>query len=247
MERSGVVTKAQIFAGRATNLATIPDLISTTSFMKPLSLALLFVVFGVRANAQTIYTSRAAYDLAHPGNYVIDFNNYTPGPTQYAFVTASTPSGDITFDAIPSSGNIEFLGNNNFSFLGPNNLALYAFNGQFLTDSLSITLPANTFTFGLDLISPSATVPEPYQLTVLSGNTTLATIPSPSVNSGYTFVGFDSSTSPITSVTLQIANGVGNPQPTIDNFTVVPEPSTWLTLLSGGAFLLALSGRRSKQ
>jgi hypothetical protein len=42
----------------------------------------------------------------------------SPGPTQYAFVTASTPGGDVTFDAIPSSGNIEFLGNNNFPSLG---------------------------------------------------------------------------------------------------------------------------------
>jgi len=212
--------------------------------MKPLTLALVLSVVSLSANAQTIYTSRTTYNLAHASNYVIDFNNYTPGPTQYAFVTASTPSGDVTFDAIPSSGNIEFLGNSNFSFLGPNNLALYAFNGQFLTDSLSIALPANTFTFGLDLISPSATVAEPYQLTVFSGNTTLATIASPSVNNGYTFVGFDSLSSPITSVTLQIANAVGNPQPTIDNFTVVPEPSSWLCLVTGGVILLTLQRRR---
>jgi hypothetical protein len=215
--------------------------------MKALTLVLVLSVIALSANAQTVYTSRTTYDLAHPGNYVIDFNNYTPGPTQYAFVTAPTPIGNVTFDAIPSSQNIEFLGNNNFSFLGPNNLALYAFNGQFLADSLSITLPANTFTLGMDLISPSQTVAEPYQLTIFSGATTLATIASPSVNNGYTFVGFDSLTSPITSVAIQIANGVGNPQPTIDNFTVVPEPSSWLCVLTGGAMLVSLQRRRTRR
>ncbi len=82
---------------------------------------------------------------------------------------------------------------------------LYAFNGQFLTDSLLVSLPANTFSFGLDVV-----------------------LPSPSVNNAYTFFGYDSATSPITSVALQIANGIGSPVPVIDNFTVVPEPSTWL-------------------
>ena len=212
--------------------------------MKSLILVLAFSVIAFRTNAQTVYTSRTTYDLAHPGNFVVDFNNYTPGPTQYTDVTASTPIGNVTFDAIPSNLNIEFLGNSNFSFLGPNNLALYAFNGQFLTDSLSIAMPANTFTFGMDLISPSATVAEPYQLTVFSGNTTLATIASPSVNSGYTFVGFDSLSSPITSVAIQISNAVGNPQPTIDNFTVVPEPSSWLCMLSGFAVLMGVRRRR---
>lgn len=212
--------------------------------MKSLALVLVLSAFALSASAQTVYNSRTTYDLAHPGNYVIDFNSYTPGPTQYTDVTATTPSGDVNFDAIPSSLNIEFLGNNNFSFLGPNNLALYAFNGQFLTDSLLITLPANTFTFGMDVISPSQTVAEPYQLKIYSGATLLDTIASPSVNNGYTFVGYDSVTSPITSVAIQIANGVGNPQPTIDNFTVVPEPSSWLCILSGSAMLLALQRRR---
>ena len=77
-------------------------------------------------------------------------------------------------------------------------------------------------------LAPSATVPEPYQFTIYSGSTVLAILPSPSVNNAYTFFGYDSATSPITSVALQIANGIGSPVPVIDNFTVVPEPSTWL-------------------
>ncbi len=211
--------------------------------MKPFILALLLSAMAFSANAQTIYNTRAAYDLVHPGNYVIDFNGYTPGPTQYTDVTAPTPLGNVNFDAVPSSNNIEFLGNNNFSFLGPNNLALYAFNGQFLADSVLITLPANTFSFGMDLISPSQTVAEPYQLTIYSGATVLDTIASPSVNNAYTFIGYDSLSSPITSVAMQISNGVGNPEPTIDNFTVVPEPGT-SALIGAGTIALLLASRR---
>jgi hypothetical protein len=214
--------------------------------MKRSILTLVLLAAAVSAKAQTIYNARAVYDLAHPVDYVIDFNGYTPGPTQYSDVTASTPAGDVNFDAIPSSNNVEFLGNSSFSFLGSNNLALYDFNGQFLTDSLLITLPANTFTFGLDLISPSSTVPEPYQLTIYSGATVLDTITSPSVNNAYTFIGYDSLTSPITSVAVQIANAVGNPEPTIDNFTVVPEPRTPFLICPGIVVLLLAARRRTR-
>jgi hypothetical protein len=195
--------------------------------MKKLTYAALFALITVTANAQVVYTNRTVYDTAHPNNFVIDFDNATPGPFQYADFTAPSPRGNITFDAIPSSNNIEFVGNNVFPFVGANNLVLYAFNGQFLTDSLLVSLPANTFSFGLDVISPSGTVPEPYQFTIYSGSTVLATLASPSVNTAYTFFGYDSATSSITSVAIQIANGIGSPVPVIDNFTVVPEPSTW--------------------
>src|ERR1700730_2825905 len=149
--------------------------------MKSLLWALLFSLVVFTANAQIIYNSRVTYDAAHPGNYVIDFNNPPPAPPSVPDFTTTTPFGNVTFDAIPSNLDIEFLGNSNIAFLGPNNLALYAFNGQFLADSLLITLPANTFTFGLDLISPSQTVPEPYKLTIYSGANVIGTITSPSV------------------------------------------------------------------
>jgi len=210
----------------------------------PLAFACLF--FATNVFGQVTYTSRTTYNLAHPVNAVIDFNELTPGPTQYNGVTESTPYGDVSFSAIPSTNNIEFLGNSNFSFLGPNNLALYAFNGQFLTDSLLVTLPANSFSFGTDLISPSATVPEPYQLTIFSGSTVLATINSPSVNNAYTFIGFDSLTSPITSVAFQIQNAIGNPQPVLDNFTVVPEASgVWSAALIAVTLLFMARRRMS--
>ena len=151
--------------------------------------------------------------------------------------------GTVNFDAIPSSNNIEFLGQSNFSFLGANNLVLYAFDGVPLADSLLITMPANTFSFGLDLVSPSSTVTEPYQLKVYSGATLLKTLVSPSVNNGYTFIGYDSLISPITSVGIQISSAVGSFAPTIDNVTVVSEPAT-PALLAAGAIALLLGARR---
>ena len=151
--------------------------------------------------------------------------------------------GTVNFDAIPSSNNIEFLGQSNFSFLGANNLVLYAFDGVPLADSLLITMPANTFSFALDLVSPSSTVTEPYQLKVYSGATLLQTLVSPSVNNGYTFIGYDSLISPITSVGIQISSAVGSFAPTIDNVTVVSEPAT-PALLAAGAIALLLGARR---
>ena len=42
---------------------------------------------------------------------------------------------------------------------------------------------------------------------------------------------------------LQIANGIGAGEPTIDNFTLVPEPSTWL---AAGLSLLAIAYSRRR-
>jgi hypothetical protein len=214
--------------------------------MKQLTLILSLLAIVLTANAQTIYNSRTTYDVAHPSDYVIDFNSLTPAPVQYTDYTASTPFGNVTFDAIPSANNIEFTGNNLFPFLGANNLVLYDFNGQPLVDSLLITLPANTFSFGLDLVSPSTTVAEPYQLKVFSGATLLQTLASPSVNNGYTFIGYDSLTSPITSVAIQITNAVGSFSPTIDNFTIVPEPATTALIGAGGIALLLFARPRMR-
>ncbi len=205
---------------------------------KLISITFLFtLVAAFTASAQVVYSSRTAFDLAHPGNFVIDFNNQTPAPTTFNDVTVATPVGGVNFHALPSTSDIEFVPSSSFGINTPGNLVLYAFNGQFLADSLLITLPANTFSFGTDIISPSQTVPEPYQFTIYSGLTVLATLASPSVHGAYTFFGYDSASSPITSVAVQIANGIGNPEPILDNFTVVPEPSTWALVLVGAGLI----------
>ena len=195
--------------------------------MKKLIYATLFALLAAAVHGQTIYNLRAAYDTAHPNNFVIDFNNYGPAGTFYPSINAPTPGGPVTFDGIPSVNDVEILSSSTYGIATSGNFVLRG-QGQFLADSLLITLPANTFSFGTDIISPSSTVDEPYKFTLFSGATTLATLVSPSVYGSYTFFGFDSLTSPITSIAVQIPGPFGVPDPILDNFTVVPEPSTWL-------------------
>lgn len=213
--------------------------------MKRLSLSVAFIAVALTgvANAQTQYLSRVLYDTAHPGNYVVDFNNLTTtdGTFYPSGLTVGTPAGNVFFSGLPlTSTSTELLRATHFGFASPandNNYVLYGNAGQFITNSFSITLPANTFTFGLDYVSPSATVPEPYTFTIMSGNTVLDTITpvALSVSGQYSFFGYDSLSNPITSVQVQITNAIGNPEPVLDNFTVVPEPSS-IALLSLGAF-----------
>jgi PEP-CTERM motif-containing protein len=220
--------------------------------MKRLLCTFIFVVLAAisarTSDAQVIYNTRGAFDLAHPINYVIDFNNFGPDGTFYpSGLTASTPVGNVSFLGIPQTNfSTEILSASHFGIgtLLDGNFVLSASQGQFLTDSLLITLPANTFSFGTDIISPSSTVAEPYQFTVFSGSTVLAVVPSPSVYGSYTFIGFDSLTSPITSITVQIANALGNGEPVLDNFTVVPEPSTWFGALAAAGAVLVIGRRR---
>jgi hypothetical protein len=213
---------------------------------------ILLALFSIASlSAQVIYNSRTTYDLAHPINYVIDFNTFGPDGTFYASgLTASTPVGNVTFNGIPQTAtSTEILSATHFGFASPandNNFVLNDNGGQFVVNSLLITLPDNSFSFGTDLISPSATVPEPYTFTIYSGSTVLDTIASPSVSGMYTFIGFDSLTSPITSISVQITNAIGNPNPVLDNFTIVPEPATWTAGLVAAAVML-LAGYRNRR
>jgi hypothetical protein len=209
----------------------------------------LLTVFAVASvSAQVVYNSRTTYDLAHPINYVIDFNNFGPDGTFYpSGLTASTPFGNVIFNGIPQTSTaIEALSATHFGFAAPannNNFVLNDNTGQFDANSLLITLPANSFSFGTDIISPSALVAEPYTFTIFSGSTVLDVIGSSSASGMYTFIGFDSLTSAITSIEVQITGGIGASNPVLDNFTIVPEPATWSAGI-GAATLLLLAGRR---
>src|SRR5205085_7897515 len=145
---------------------------------KLISIYISLIVLGAAAaHAQTIYTSRTTYDLAHPNNFVIDFNNFGPDGTFYPTGLTAPPGGDITFTGTPQTATaIETLSATHFGFSSPANDANFVLHdngGQFLTDSLLITLPTNTFSFGTDIISPSATVAEPYKFTIFSGSSVL--------------------------------------------------------------------------
>ena len=211
------------------------------------SAVLLTVIAATSVSAQVIYNTRAAFDLAHPLNYVIDFNNFVGDPIFYPTgLTASTPFGNVSFNGTPQTAfSIETLSATHFGFAAPannNNFVLNNNTGQFDANSLLITLPANSFSFGTDIISPSGLVAEPYTFTIFSGSTVLGAVSSPSASGTYTFVGFDSLTSPITSIAVQITGGVGASNPVLDNFTIVPEPATWSAGI-GAAVVLLIAGR----
>lgn len=220
--------------------------------MKKFICILLFTVLSsmvaATSDAQTIHLTRDTFDLAHPDNYVIDFTSYgSPGPTSVIYpsgLTVPTPVGDVAFVATPTGDELAVLRNTSFGFSDTNNFVLYAFDGNFGEDSLLITLPANTFSFGTDIASPSPTIPEPYQFTLYSGTTVITTLTSPSLYGEYTFIGYDSESLPITSIAVQILGPAGSDQPIIDNFTVVvPEPST-ISLLAVAAVGTVLLARR---
>lgn len=198
------------------------------------ALAILSAIGVADSRADTIHVTRATFDAAHPGNHVTNFDNYGPSGTLYlSGLTVPSPLGDISFLGIDGSQQprVEILDANHFGFAGSGNMVLIALDSSFNVDSLLITLPPDTFSFGTDMISPSPSVPEPYTFTVYSGGTVLETLTPLSVSGSYTFIGYDSDTLPITSVQVQITSAIGNSSPVLDNFTVVPEPTTtWLTL-----------------
>jgi hypothetical protein len=106
------------------------------------------VFFVASLSAQIPYNSRTTYDAAHPSSYVIDFNNRGPSGTFYpGGLTEPTPFGNVTFDGIhtppPDTGAVEAVDANVFGVAGTGNLVLGVPGGQFLGDSLLITLPAN--------------------------------------------------------------------------------------------------------
>jgi hypothetical protein len=207
-----------------------------------LLLNLLCALGAATSYADSIYVSRTMYDSAHPGNYVTDFDNYGPDGTIYpSGLTVPSPLGDISFLGLVGlqQPRVEILDANHFGFSGTGNFVLFTVDADFTIDSLLINLPANTFTFGTDMISPSPTVPEPYQFTLYSGANVITTLLSPSITGSYTFIGYDSDTMPITSIRVQIKNTSGNSGPVLDNFTVVPEPSTiWLLGVAAASSLL---------
>jgi hypothetical protein len=208
--------------------------------------ALAFFVYltAHAANGQTIrYDTRAAYNAAVAGSTIIDFNSVSDASgTMYP--AGLTLSG-TTFSGM-NGATAEILDATVMGVSGQG-LLLFANNGQFNTDSLRIDLPANTFSFGIDFKGGGSFVAEPYTLTLFSGATNLGAFSTVATSgSAYSFIGFTSLTDPITSVQIQVTGAVGVPAPVIDNvtFSAVPEPASWISMLAGGALLLAWQRRR---
>ena len=221
-----------------------------TPMKNHLSKLLLMTVAAITAatahSQSVVYTSREAYDLAHPGNYVIIFDNYGPSGTIYpSGITAPTLLGDVAFAPLGEGRRLEIIDATIFG-AATSNLVLFALDAEFNQDAMLITLPANTFSFGTDIISPSQTVPAAYQFTLFSGAAELTTLPASSLVGQYTFIGYDSDTDPITSIRVQITGAAGSPGPALDNFTVVPEPSVTCLIAMGAIGALFLLRRAKK-
>ena len=225
----------------ARDCSQLPESMTKTSILLFLTLGCAFGVASSPAQSTT-YVLRSSYESAHPNAHVINFNNYGPSGTIYpAGLTVPSPLGDIAFKGIQGlqQPRVEILDANQFGFTGSGNFVLIALDSDFNVDSLLITLPPNTFSFGTDMISPSQTLPETYQFTLYSGANVIDTLLSPSLVGSYTFIGYDSETDPITSIRVQITSTSGNSSPVLDNFTVVPEPSTiWLVGMGAASGIL---------
>jgi hypothetical protein len=210
-----------------------------TKVLFQLQTVLLFVFTVPVAEAQvTVYPTRTAYNLANPVNTIVTFEGLGSG-TMYP--------GGITLNGAT------FLGINGAtaesldgSVVGvPGTIVLFANNGQFLVDSMEVDLPANTFACGTDFKSDGSFSTEPYQFTLFSGATSLGSFPTTATSpNAFSFIGFSSLSAPITSVRIQIASAIGTPEPLIDNFTFVPEPSLAMLLLTASGVVVIIQGHR---
>lgn len=209
-----------------------------TSFF--LQIASFLVVTATIANAQiTVIPTRAAYTAVEPANTVVTFEGLGSGTMYPSGITLS----GVTFAGI-NGATAESVDGSVFGV--PGTTVLVANNGQFNTDSFQIALPAGTFAFGTDFKGAGSFAAEPYLFTLFSGATSLGSFATAATStSAFSFIGFSSASSPITSVQIQVTGAIGTPEPLIDNFTVaVPEPSTWILMLGSGTLLLALQRYR---
>ena len=204
---------------------------------------------AITASAQVVqYNARAVYNAANPVNSITTFENYAPNGTTYP--------GGVTIDGVTYNGLSFPTGAPSVPEIAegtglgsPGNWVLFANNSQFLNDSLRLDLPANTFSFGTDFKNSGVNVAEPFKFTLFSGATNLGSFFSSVANgSTFSFIGFTSLSQPITAVQIQVSSAIGAPDVVVDNVTIaVPEPSTWIGLLSGGAVLFGLQRSRRKR
>ena len=196
------------------------------------SVLLLAITVPTAVGQVTVFPTRAAYNLANPVNTTVTFESLGSGTMYPGGLTLS----GATFAGI-NGATAESLDGSVVGVAGT--VVLFANNGLFNTDSLQVTLPTNTFACGTDFKSDGSFSTEPYSFTLFSGGTSLGTFPTTATSpNSFSFIGFSSPAAPITSVRIQVTGAIGTPEPLIDNFTFVPEPSAAMLLLALGACCL---------
>jgi hypothetical protein len=219
------------------------------SLFRGLSLLAIAAIVGMTSTlqAQVVrYDTRAAYNLATTNNTIITFDGL--GLSSGTMYPSGLTISGTTFTGI-NGATAETIDATVFGVSGEG-LLLGANNGQFNTDSLLITLPANTFAFGTEFKGAGSFIPEPYTFTLYSGANVLGVPEAKLAESGtaYSFIGFSSLTDPITSVRIQVTGAIGSPEPIVDNvtFSAVPEPATWVVCV-GATMLTALTHLRRRR
>lgn len=190
------------------------------------------------AQADTVYTSRAAFDAATAGQTIIDFNGIAGANSYVAYNAGPLILSGVTFTG---NGSMFVIGENWYGTAYPD--GGYLNSDYAATNTIVATLPGATavgFDFGGLLGAPVT-----FTVTLSDGFTWSATSNgSISPLTPLEFIGITSST-PLSSIKIDMPNAAS--YNAIDNFTLaaaVPEPASCALLLTGLGMLGATMRRR---
>lgn len=200
-------------------------------------------ILGIAGGAQadTVYTSRAAFDAATTGPAIIDFNGITAANSFVIYNAGPLTLSGVTFTG---NGSMFVIGENYYSTAYPDGGYLNSDYARSGTNTIVAALPLGTTAVGFDF-GGLLGAPVTFNVTLSDGFTW-----SGSSNGAISplapleFIGFTSST-PLTSITIDMPDGPS--YNAVDNFTVasaVPEPASCALLLTGLGMLGAATRRR---
>ena len=217
---------------------------------KPLHVVWLVIAIGCSyrpAAAATIaFADRAAWNLAAPGNTVIDFEGIAPAGSAAALLDAPLVIGNATFTADAQA----FVIDDASPFSGPYQTSDY-YEWQVGLQLLTVNMAAPLLAIGFDYGTFFGGTADELRVTLDNGFSVNVIAPLAS----YGFLGLVSDT-PFSTVLIEDITPIGASNagrfPTIDNFSyvtaaTVPEPSSFLLFGTGAAAMVVAVRRRRKQ